>query len=153
MNTKLNSLNARILPVASRNGLRRQRKRVTAAGLVVGALCLGLAWAANAAPGSWTQKTNLPAPQNTTCASCVLDGILYIIGGHYPNANNALQTVWACDPQTGAWTRKADLPTPRHWLGQCAAAVDGIIFSVTPSRGLMTRRPIPGTPTRAVFTR
>jgi N-acetylneuraminic acid mutarotase len=129
MNTKRDSLNARILPVASRNGLWRQRKRVTAAGLVLGGLCLYLAWAANAAPGSWTQKQDIPAPTET-CASCALDGIFYVIGGHYPDSNTALDTVWAYDPQADRWTNRAPLPTPRHWLGQCAVAVDGIIYVV-----------------------
>ncbi len=129
MKTRLNSLNAWILPAASRNGLRRQLKRVTAAGLLAGALWLCLAWATNAAPGSWTQKAPISAP-TTTCASCALDGIFYVIGGHYPDANTALASVWAYNPQADTWTNKAPLPTPRHWLGQCAVAVDGIIYVV-----------------------
>jgi hypothetical protein len=130
MKTKRSSLNPRILMVATRNGLRRQRKCVTATGLVVGALCLCPAWAANAAPGSWTQKADIPAPTSTP-ASCVADGILYVMGGHDDRAaSNALQTVWAYNPQTDMWTNRAPLPSPRHFLGQCAAVVDGMIYLV-----------------------
>ena len=68
--------------------------------------------------------------RTATSASCALDGIFYVIGGHYPDANTALAYVWAYDPQADTWTNKAPLPTPRHWLGQCAVAVDGIIYVV-----------------------
>jgi len=82
---------------------------------------------ATAAPGSWTQKADMPG-QASTPASCVVDGILYVMGGHYPDADTALRTVWAYDPLVDSWTRKADLPTARHFLA--AAAVDGIIYVV-----------------------
>jgi N-acetylneuraminic acid mutarotase len=61
----------------------------------------------------------------------VLDGILYVMGGHDNQpATHALTNVWAYDPQTDFWTNRAPLPTGRHFLGQCAAAVDGIIYLV-----------------------
>jgi N-acetylneuraminic acid mutarotase len=81
---------------------------------------------ATAAPGSWTQKADMPA-QTSTPASCVVDGILYVMGGHYPY-DTALKTVWAYDPQTDLWTRKTDMPTARRFAA--AAAVDGIIYVV-----------------------
>lgn len=93
-------------------------------------LLLFLALPALAAPGSWTQKADIPAPTSTP-ASCVADGILYVMGGHDGRAaSNALQTVWAYNPQTDSWTNRAPLPTPRHFLGQCAAVVDGMIYLV-----------------------
>jgi len=79
-----------------------------------------------AAPGSWTQKKDMPAPGSGQ-ASCVVDGILYVIGGHYPY-QTAVRTVWAYDPQTDSWTQKADMPTARRLLA--AAAVDGIIYAI-----------------------
>ena len=68
----------------------------------------------------------MPSPASTP-ASCVVDGILYVMGGHYPYHNRA-RTVWAYDPQTDSWTRKADMPTARRF--PAAAAVDGIIYVV-----------------------
>jgi N-acetylneuraminic acid mutarotase len=81
---------------------------------------------ATAAPGSWTQKAEMPR-QVSTPASCVVDGILYVMGGHYPY-QTALKTVWAYDPQTDSWTQKADLPAARRF--SAAAAVNGIIYVV-----------------------
>jgi len=81
--------------------------------------------------GSWTAKTNMLAP-TTAQASCVVDGILYVIGGCYP-VQTALRTVWAYDPKTDLWARKADLPVARRCPG--AAAVDGIIYVVGGNNG------------------
>lgn len=66
--------------------------------------------------------------QTSTPASCVVEGILYVIGGHYPDAGAALRQVLAYDPGTDSWTRKKELPTARHFLA--AAAVDGIIYVI-----------------------
>ena len=72
----------------------------------------------------------MPVPA-TTCASCVLDGILYVMGGHDDKpSTHALTNVWAYDPQTDFWTNRAPLSTARHFVGQSAAAVDGIIYLV-----------------------
>ncbi len=91
----------------------------------VGAFCL--LGEAMAAPGCWTQKADMPEGTSTP-ACCVVDGILYVMGGHCPDAETALKTVWAYDPATDSWTRKADMPTARHFTA--AAAVDGIIYVV-----------------------
>src|SRR5512147_1733359 len=77
-----------------------------------------LASPANAAPGSWSQTADLPSPTSTPVA-CAVDGILYVIGGHYPYTS-ALATVWAYDPATDSWTNKAPLPEARRFA---AAAV------------------------------
>ena len=106
------------------------RTRFGATLLIVAFSCLCLLPPAIAAPGSWTQKADMPAPSSTP-ASCVVDGILYVMGGHDNQpATHALTNVWAYDPQTDFWTNRAPLPTGRHFLGQCAAAVDGIIYLV-----------------------
>jgi hypothetical protein len=104
----------------------RQRKWIALIVLNIAAGCLGWPPPATAAPGSWTQKKDMPAPRSGQ-ASCVVDGILYVIGGHYPY-QTAVRTVWAYDPQTDSWTQKADMPTARRLLA--AAAVDGIIYVI-----------------------
>ncbi|MBI4325910.1 MAG: hypothetical protein HY674_11680 [Chloroflexi bacterium] len=68
----------------------------------------------------------MPGPASTP-AGCVVDGILYVFGGHYPY-QTAFKTVWAYDPRTDSWTRKADMPSERHF--HAATAVDGIIYVV-----------------------
>jgi hypothetical protein len=90
------------------------------------ALIHGVCSLTGATPGSWAQKADIPQRASTP-ASCVVDGILYIVGGHYPH-QTALKTVWAYDQLADSWTRKADLPAPRHL--HAAAAVDGIIYVV-----------------------
>jgi len=79
-----------------------------------------------AAPGSWTQKADMPSATSTP-ASCVVDGILYVMGGHYPY-QTCFKTVWSYDSQTDSWTNKADMPAERRFAA--AAAVDGIIYVV-----------------------
>lgn len=87
-------------------------------------LILSLFCPAWAAPGSWSQEADMPAHGSAT-AACVVDGILYVIGGNYPWPQ-PLHTVWAYDPKTDSWMRKSDMPTPRNALA--AAAVDGVIY-------------------------
>ena len=95
-------------------------------------LGLLLAYPALAAPGSWSQTADLPSPTSTPVA-CAVDGILYVIGGHYPYYTVALPTVWAYDPATNGWTRKADLPTTRRFAA--AAVVDGMIYVIGGTSG------------------
>jgi N-acetylneuraminic acid mutarotase len=103
------------------------RKRLSATLLIATFSCLRLLPPAVAAPGSWTQKADMPG-QTSTPVGCAVDGILYIIGGHYQYTNQ-LRTVFAYDPQTDSWTRKKDMPTARRWPG--GAAVDGIIYVIS----------------------
>jgi N-acetylneuraminic acid mutarotase len=105
----------------------RSHNRILATVFLVAASCLCLLPPAIAAPGSWTQKADMPAPTSTP-VGCAVDGILYIIGGHYQYTNQ-LRTVFAYDPQTDSWTRKKDMPTARRWPG--AAVVDGIIYVIS----------------------
>ncbi len=122
------------LPAAGRksmNAMTGWRRRTNATFFLPVVLCLGLLRPALAAPGSWTQTADLPSPTSTPVA-CAVDGILYVIGGHYPYTN-ALATVWAYDPATNGWTRKADLPTTRRFA--VAAVVDGMIYVVGGTSG------------------
>ena len=62
-------------------------------------------------------------------ASCEVDGILYVIGGHKDvGVYTQLPTLFAYDPKTDAWTRKKDMPTARRWPAACV--VDGIIYVI-----------------------
>jgi N-acetylneuraminic acid mutarotase len=62
-------------------------------------------------------------------ASCEVDGILYVIGGHKdPRIYTQLPTLFSYDPKTDAWTRKADMPTARRWPAACV--VDGMIYVI-----------------------
>ena len=117
-----------ITSLLTRQAIGRRMRTVIAGSAAAGCLCQLLS--AHAAPGSWSQKKDIPAPTSTS-ASCVLDGILYVMGGHDDKpSTHALTNVWAYDPQTDFWTNRAPLPTARHFLGQCATAVDGIIYLV-----------------------
>ena len=78
---------------------------------------------ATTTPGSWTQRADMPAPASTP-ASCVVDGILYVISNQYPY-HTPLRTVFAYNPETDSWTRKTDMPTARRFSQ--STAVDGII--------------------------
>ena len=104
----------------------RGYKRIIAFVFAATLSCLYLLPLALAAPGSWTQKADMPG-QTSATSGCVVDGILYVIGGNYPYPE-ALRTVWAYDSRTDFWTRKADMPTARNFL--TATAVDGIIYAI-----------------------
>ncbi len=49
-------------------------------------------------------------------ASAVIDGTLYVFGGHYNARAQSSSTVQVFNPQTGTWMRRAPLPVPTtHW--------------------------------------
>jgi len=146
MKTKLIIRSALVSPADDRDHCRRVyenadsshppslvvvHSRITATVFLVAASCLCLLPPTIAAPGSWTQKADMPG-QASTPASCVVDGILYVMGGHY-QLTNELRTVFAYDPRTNLWTRKADLPVARRM--SAAAAVEGIIYVVGGNNG------------------
>jgi hypothetical protein len=64
------------------------------------ACCLGHSLhPALAAPGSWTRKANMPMAFDGH-ASCEVDGILYVMGGHKdPGIYTQLKTLFAYDGQ------------------------------------------------------
>ena len=121
--------------------MTRQRKRIAETLFMVAALCLFCLPPVTAAPGSWTQKADMSAP-TTTSAFCVVDGILYVIGGCYPvqPVQKVCATVWAYDPKTDLWTSKAELPVERFFAG--GAAVDGIIYVFAGAKMGVTLRPV-----------
>jgi N-acetylneuraminic acid mutarotase len=80
-----------------------------------------------AAPGAWTRKANVPIALDAH-ASCDVDGILYVLGGHKDvGLYTQLPTLFAYDPKTDSWT-KADMPTARRFVAACA--VSGIIYAI-----------------------
>jgi len=124
----MKELSAKLIRIATsmaRHAIGRPM-RIAVTGLTIAAASLGWLPPAIAAPGSWTQKADMPLPTSAP-ASCVVDGILYVIGGHYPHTT-PLRTVLAYNPGTDSWTRKTDMPTARRFLA--AAAVDEIIYVV-----------------------
>jgi N-acetylneuraminic acid mutarotase len=80
--------------------------------------------------GLWTTKAPMPAPR-TDFAVGVINGILYVVGGHTSDTSGATffyTTLEAYDPTTNTWTPKADMPTARGGLG--ASVVNGILYVV-----------------------
>lgn len=85
---------------------------------------LGVAWRANrsASPTSanpsyaaWQPAEPAIEPHRES-ASAVLDGRLYVFGGHYNERVQTTAVVQVFDPRTGRWSRRAPLPAPTtHW--------------------------------------
>lgn len=76
--------------------------------------------------GAWTNKAALPSARSAL-ASAVVDGKIYVIGGH--NADFfSLSNTEEYDPMTNTWTQKANMPTPRS--GHSACAVNGKIYVI-----------------------
>lgn len=64
---------------------------------------------------TWRPLTAALVPHRES-ASAVIDGKLYVFGGHYNARVQTSSTVQVLDPRTGAWTRRAPLPVPAtHW--------------------------------------
>ncbi|MEK7675976.1 MAG: kelch repeat-containing protein [Verrucomicrobiota bacterium] len=103
------------------------RRMIWLAAVLACCLCHNLPLAL-AAPGSWTLKAPMPMALDAH-ASCAVDGILYVIGGHKdPGIYTQLPTLFAYDPKTDSWTSKKDMPTARRW--PAASVVDGIIYVI-----------------------
>jgi hypothetical protein len=81
----------------------------------------------NPATDTWTTKGDMPGPM-AALSTCVVDGIIYAIGGFADAAMTGLSTVKAYDPKTDTWTAKAPMPTPRAALS--TSVVDGIIYAI-----------------------
>ncbi len=73
---------------------------------------------------SWEEKEPMPTARGFL-TTAVVDGIIYAIGGGYPNAKNKVE---AYDPVTNSWTTKANMLDNR--LGMKAAVVDGMIYII-----------------------
>jgi RNA polymerase sigma factor (sigma-70 family) len=77
--------------------------------------------------GTWKKRANMSTAR-LDMRTCVVDGIIYAIGGWKGAASWVLlPTVEAYDPATDTWTRKADIPTRR--FGLSVSVVDGIIYA------------------------
>lgn len=73
---------------------------------------------------SWVSRQSMPFAQ-ANCASAVLNGKLYILGG------GAYLRVYEYTPGSDSWSRKSDAPTALDNGG--AAAVSGKIYVVSPN--------------------
>jgi N-acetylneuraminic acid mutarotase len=76
---------------------------------------------------------DMPTPR-AALSTCVVDGIIYAIGGVRGVNQNADAIVEAYDPETDAWTTKAPMTTPRGFLS--TSVVDGIIYAIGGGRSL-----------------
>lgn len=101
----------------------------------IAAGCLFVLPSTQAAPGSWTQKKEIPMLVSGLPAGCALDGIFYVIGGAESSNRTyvPLQTVFAYDPKTDSWARKRDMPTPRRFVA--AVPLDHTLYVVGGSVG------------------
>ena len=75
------------------------------------------------ATDTWTPRADMPTGRSLL-STCVVDGIIYVIGGWAP----ALATVEAYDPGTDTWTSKAPMPTARYLLA--TSVVGGKIYAI-----------------------
>lgn len=107
--------------------MRLPRALVLTAGILVLFAVAVLAWRSGhskSSPRRYAQWKRLPpalAPHRES-ASTVIDGKLYVFGGHYNTKVQTSSTVQVLEPRTGTWTRRAPLPAATtHWN----AAPDG----------------------------
>ncbi len=94
----------------------------------------------------WTTKADMPANVGITMFStCVVDDIIYLIGGadlsRWPSTPTLFPTVWAYNPMEETWEQKASMSTPRVLFA--TGEVDGKIYamggtSVWEGSGLIT---------------
>jgi N-acetylneuraminic acid mutarotase len=73
----------------------------------------------------WNSKTPMPSPRQAA-ASCVLNNIIYIIGGD--DGNVLIDSIYTYEPSTDTWTIKAPLNVPRGELG--VAVVNNKIYAI-----------------------
>jgi len=99
--------------------------------LIAGLVLMGLVGTVSmsfAQGDSWTTKAPMPKAR-ATCASCVLDGKIYVMGGFDNYYLQAFRTVEVFDPKTNTWTTSKDLPLPIIDKG-AACALNGKIYVV-----------------------
>jgi N-acetylneuraminic acid mutarotase len=70
---------------------------------------------------TWTTKNDMPEGHRGGNSVCVIDDIIYIVGGNYNE-----RECWAYNPATDIWTQKASLPSD-----------GGGVLSVTAYNGLI----------------
>jgi len=98
-------------------------------------LALGLASISLGQGDAWTTKAPMPT-RRAMLSTCVVDGIIYAIGGGPAADQPADAIVYAYDPETDVWTTKAPMPTPRG--GFSASVVDGIIYAIGGASGIFS---------------
>jgi N-acetylneuraminic acid mutarotase len=84
---------------------------------------LGTVEAYDTTTDTWTTKARM-ATRRSFLATCVVDGLIYAIGGGAPGKT----AVEVYDPDTDTWTTKAPMPTSRYEFGACV--VNGKIFTI-----------------------
>jgi N-acetylneuraminic acid mutarotase len=72
---------------------------------------------------TWTTKADMHT-KRSFLSTCVVDGLIYAIGGGAPGRS----TVEVYDPATDTWTTKAPMPTARYGLD--TVVVDGKICAI-----------------------
>jgi N-acetylneuraminic acid mutarotase len=75
----------------------------------------------------WAKGVPMPTGR-WTHSTCVVDGIIYAIGGGLRYGQGALGTVEAYDPITNTWTTKSEMPTARQ--APAASVVNGKIYVI-----------------------
>ncbi len=77
----------------------------------------------------WTTGAPLPVDGLQYFGVAVLDGKIYVVGGHNPSSGQQRDTLYSYDPATNIWRTLAPMPLgARTGLG--AAALNGKIFAV-----------------------
>ncbi len=92
-------------------------------GFIAGGLGSGYlndVWMYDTLSNSWSSKTALPAAGRMGCASFVINGIAYIVGGRTA-ASLSINEVWAYDMTSDTWQRKNDLPFGSRWRAAATA--------------------------------
>ena len=72
---------------------------------------------------SWTTKNNMTKGRLCCNSSCVIDGIIYIVGGNYNE-----RECWAYNPVTDEWTQKTSMPLDGGG-GVSVTAYNGLVYT------------------------
>jgi N-acetylneuraminic acid mutarotase len=75
----------------------------------------------------WETKADMPT-RRTAVTTCVVDGIIYAIGGYQDGSGIGLKTVEAYDPASDKWEKKADMPVAICF--HTASVVDEVIYVI-----------------------
>jgi RNA polymerase sigma factor (sigma-70 family) len=82
--------------------------------------------AAHGEGGTWTRKTDMPTARYIHNA-CVVDGLVYVIGGGLRAGWVFVPAVEAYDPVADNWAKKKDMPVAKN---TAASVVDGTIYAI-----------------------
>ena len=90
-------------------------------------LSAGLAAPTLAQEDTWVEKSPMPAAREKSSA-CVIDGIIYVIGGADGSGGVGRTTNEAYNPGTNNWSARAPMPTARRRAS--ANVVDGKCYVI-----------------------